>query len=73
MMSRQERQQIELLYQNNAFGDISGWLSLNPQELKEECLNLINHWTSVLHWDLRMVTTDGIVKYLEEKWVEQTV
>ena len=72
-MSRQEHQQLELLYQSNAFGDISDWLNLSPQELRSKCLSLLDHWSSVLHWNLNLVTVEGMIQFLEEKWVEQPV
>lgn len=72
-MSKQERQLLEMLYQSNAFGDISDWLVLRPQQLRAECLTLLNHWSTVLHWNLNEVTVEGMVQYLEEKWIEQPV
>jgi hypothetical protein len=60
-------QDLSELWTSNAFGDISGWDSLPPEELHRECEEMISAWADN-GWNVDDISPYGMIEFLKKEW-----
>lgn len=63
-------QDLNDLWTSNAFGDISGWESLPPEELHRECEEMIAAWADN-GWNVNDISTEGMIEFLKKEWAKE--
>lgn len=60
-------QEFNDIWTSNGFGDISGWDSLPPEKLHQECEEMISAWRDN-GWDVDDFTPEGMIEFLRKEW-----
>lgn len=63
--------ELNKLWESNAFGDIGGWGNLTMHDLRCKCIELKEHWLD-LGWEIESNSRE-IVAFLLEKWKEEKI